>query len=55
MFSFIRVVVVMVTFHSNRNPTETEVDTKDWGIAVIGLTMFCLEEFGLWKFGLGEQ
>ena len=39
---------------ANRNPN-TEADTRDWGIAVIGLTMFCLEEFELWYFGLGKQ
>ena len=40
----------MVSLHSIRN-TKTEVGTRDWGVAVIGLTMFLFEEIqtlGLW-------
>ena len=39
---FVGVVVVIVFLHSNKN-SKTEVGTRDWGIAVIGLTM-CLSE-----------
>ena len=39
MFSFIRAAVVMVSLHSYRNP-KTEVGTRDWGTAVIGLIVF---------------
>ena len=31
--------MVMVSLHSNRNPN-TEVDTRDWGIAGLSQTMF---------------
>jgi hypothetical protein len=40
MLSFIRVALVMVSCHSNGNLIKTEVGTRDWGIVVIGLTMF---------------
>ena len=38
MLSFIRVVVVMMSLHSNKNP-RTETGTRDWDISVIDLTM----------------
>ena len=47
MFLFIKVVVVMYLFIAIKPLTKTEVGTRDWGIVVIGLTVFCLEEFGL--------
>ena len=43
----------MVSVHSSKILTKTEVGTRDWGFAVIGLTMLCFEEciWGLriWK------
>ena len=39
MLSFIRLALVMVSVHSSKTPTKTEVGTRDWGIAVISLTM----------------
>ena len=49
--SFIRLAFVMVSVHSSKTLTNTEIATRYWDIAVMGLTMFCLEEcglFGLW-------
>ena len=40
----------MVSLHSNGNP-KTDICTKEWGIAVIDMACFCLEECGSWKFG----
>ena len=42
----------MMSLHSNKNLTKTEVGTRDWGIAVIGLTMLLfgvIGTLGLWK------
>lgn len=39
MFHFIRLAVVLMSLHNNRNPM-IEVGTTDWDIAVIGLAMF---------------
>ena len=36
----------MVSLHSNRNLTKTEIGTRNWSIVVIGLTMLCLKEYG---------
>ena len=52
MLSFIRLDLVMVSVHSSKSLTKTEVGTRDWGIAV---TIFCLEEYGFWDFGFGKQ
>jgi hypothetical protein len=35
----IRVALVIVSVHSSKILTKTEVGTKDWDIAVTGLTM----------------
>jgi hypothetical protein len=48
--SFIRVALVMGSLYSNGNP-KTDICTKEWGIAVIDMACFCLEECGSWKFG----
>ena len=40
----------MVSVHSSKTLTETEVGTSDWGIAVMGLTMILFER--MWIFGL---
>ena len=44
MLSFIRVVLVMVSLQSNRTLTKTEVNIREWGIAVTGLAMLFVEE-----------
>ena len=36
----------MVSVHSSKTLTKTEVGTRDWGIAVIGLTMLLFEIYG---------
>jgi hypothetical protein len=41
-------------FLQQLNP-KTEVSTRDWSIAVIGLTTICLEEYGFWDFEFGKQ
>ena len=35
----IRVALVTVSVHSSKSSSKTEVCTRDWGIAVIGLIM----------------
>jgi hypothetical protein len=40
----------MVSVHSSKTLTKTEVGTRDWGIAVIGLTMLLFER--MWVLGL---
>ena len=55
MLSFIRVALVMVSVHSSKTLTKTEVGTRDWGIAVIGLTMFVRRNVDLGTFGLGSS
>jgi hypothetical protein len=45
----------MVSVHSSKTLTKTELGTRDWGIAVIGLTMLLFEECGFWDFGFGKQ
>ena len=47
----IRVALVMVSVHSSKTLIKTKVGTRDWGIAVISLTMLLFEknmDFGLW-------
>ena len=46
---FRRVVMVMMSLHSNRIP-KTGVGTRDWGIAMIGQTMFLFG--GIWTLVL---
>jgi hypothetical protein len=40
----------MVSVHSSKTITKTEVDIRDWDIAVIGLSMLLFER--MWIFGL---
>jgi len=44
-----------VSARSNKTLTKAEVGTRDWGIAVIGLTILLLERIGIWDFGFGKQ
>jgi hypothetical protein len=47
----------MVSVHSSKTLTKTEVGTSDWGIAVIDLTMLLFERmsiFGLWIWNAVE-
>jgi hypothetical protein len=50
MLSFIRVALVMVSFHSNKTLRQNLV--PGFGIAVIGLIMFSFG--GMWFLGLWE-
>jgi hypothetical protein len=55
MLSFIRLALVMGSVHSSKALTKTEVGTRDWGVAVIGLTMLWFGRmwiWGLWIWGL---
>ena len=45
MLFFIRIALVMVSLCSNGNP-KIEGFTRNWDIAVIGLTMFLFEKCG---------
>ena len=45
----------MVSVHSSKTLTKTEVGTRDWGIAVIGLTMLLFERMWILDFGFGKQ
>jgi len=38
MLPIVRVALVIVSVHSKKNITKTQVGTRDWGIAEIGLT-----------------
>jgi hypothetical protein len=40
----------MMSLYSNETPTNTEGDTRDWSISVIGLAMFLFG--GMWILGL---
>jgi hypothetical protein len=51
MLSFIRLAMLLVSLYRNRTLTKTEIDTREWGIAVIGLTMLLVGRsgtLGLW-------
>ena len=50
MLSFIKLALVMVSGYSNKTLTKIKVGTRDWGVAVIGLTILL---FGrMWILGL---
>ena len=38
----------MVSLHNSKTLTNTEVGTRDWGIAMIGLTMLLFERMWIW-------
>lgn len=44
MVSFISVILVMVSLYSNTIVTKMEVGTRNWDIAVTGLTMLFFGE-----------
>ena len=44
-----------MSVHSGKILTNKEVGTRDWGIAVVGLTILYLKECGFWDFGFGKQ
>jgi hypothetical protein len=37
-----------VSIHSNGNITKTEVGNRDWGIAMIDLTLFLIGRMWIW-------
>ena len=47
MLSFVRVTWIMVSHHSRRTATKTEVGARDCGFAVAGLTVLCVG--GTWR------
>ena len=54
MFSFIRVVVVMVSLHNNKTLRQKLVPETE-ALMQQDRLWFWLEEYGLWGFGLGQQ
>jgi hypothetical protein len=50
MFSFITVVLVIVSLHSNTTAAKTEVGTREQGIALTDLAMLLVGE--MWTWGL---
>ena len=42
----------MVSVHRSKTLTKTEFGTRDWGIAVIGLTMLLFERMDFWTLDL---
>ena len=49
MLSLIIVALVMMSPHSNANP-KTEVGTRDWGTAVINVTILLFRRMWIWDF-----
>ena len=47
MFSFIKIALIMVSFHSNETLIKREVGSRDLDIAVIGLTMLLFGGIGI--------
>jgi hypothetical protein len=50
MLFLIRFALVLVSVHSSKTLSKTEVGTRDWGIAVICLTILLFER--MWNLGL---
>jgi hypothetical protein len=44
------IALVMVSLHTNKTLTKTEVSTRDWGIVMTGLTRLLFG--GMWIWGL---
>jgi hypothetical protein len=44
MLSPLRIAMLMVSIHSKRKLTKTEIGNKEWGIVVIGLSMLLFGE-----------
>jgi hypothetical protein len=45
----------MGSVHSSKTLPKTEVSTRDWVIAVIGLTMLSFERMWIWGLWIGTQ
>lgn len=48
MFAILRVAVVMVSLHSHRTETKTEVGIRVWSIYVTGLTVLLIGRMWTW-------
>jgi hypothetical protein len=55
MISFIKVVMFIVSLHSNRTRTKTEVVIMEQGTAVLFLTGLFICRGWAWDFGLRKQ
>jgi hypothetical protein len=47
-FFFTRLALVMVSVHNSKTLTKIKVGTRDWGIAVNGLSTLLFERMWIW-------